>query len=95
MEGRFRARCLATKFNRLDPNSEPREKYREKQAAVLHELVGKIGAGCFIEPPFIPDYGCNIIIGNNCFANFKYDCPNFPSATQSPSMIEDRLFLHC
>jgi hypothetical protein len=31
---------------------------------LLRNLVGKVGDGTFIEPPFLPDYGCNIMIGN-------------------------------
>jgi acetyltransferase-like isoleucine patch superfamily enzyme len=38
---------------------------------LLRELVGKVGEGTFIEPPFMPDYGCNISIGKECFVNFK------------------------
>lgn len=72
MQGRHRARCLAHKLNTMDPGSMPMEKFHEAQAALLQQILGKMGEGSFIEPPFLPDYGCNVIMGKNCFANFKY-----------------------
>ena len=72
LEARHKARCGARKFNTLDPNSEPYDQFARTQFSVLEELVGKIGQGTFIEPPFLPDYGCNMIIGRDCFMNFKY-----------------------
>jgi hypothetical protein len=38
---------------------------------LLENIVGKAGRGSLIEPPFNPDYGCNIIMGEECFINFK------------------------
>ncbi|KAF5518299.1 Nodulation protein L [Colletotrichum aenigma] len=38
---------------------------------MLKDILGKVGPGTFIEPPFIPDYGCNVVIGENCFINFN------------------------
>jgi hypothetical protein len=35
-------------------------------------MLGRVGKGTFIEPPFNPDYGCNVIVGENFFANFGY-----------------------
>ena len=37
----------------------------------LDNILGKAGKGSLIEPPFNPDYGSNIILGNDCFINFK------------------------
>ncbi|OJD35220.1 nodulation protein l [Diplodia corticola] len=71
LEGRHRARCLAYKYNNLDPNTAPYDKHGETQHALLSEILGKIGPGTFIEPPFVPDYGCNVSIGKNCFMNFN------------------------
>jgi hypothetical protein len=39
---------------------------------MLGEMLGRVGSGTFIEPPFYPDYGCNVIMGKNCFMNFGY-----------------------
>ena len=45
-------------------------------SARWHELItydfGEVGEGVFIKPPFHCDYGTNIYIGKNFFANF--DC---------------------
>ncbi|KAK9413936.1 putative Maltose/galactoside acetyltransferase domain-containing protein [Seiridium unicorne] len=34
--------------------------------------MGGVGNGTFIEPPISIDYGCNIILGENFYSNFKY-----------------------
>ncbi|KAG7088016.1 hypothetical protein E1B28_012053 [Marasmius oreades] len=68
LQGRHRARCLAYDFNNRDPRTE---QYVEKQSDAIEKMLGKVGPGTFIEPPFRPDYGCNIIIGKNFFANFN------------------------
>lgn len=44
----------------------------EKRKSLFKELLGKVGDNFYIEPPFRCDYGCNIEIGNNFYAN--YDC---------------------
>ena len=56
----------------MDPGSMPMEKFHEAQAALLQQMLGKMGEGSFIEQPLRLDYGCNVIMGKNCFANFKY-----------------------
>ncbi|KAF7551734.1 hypothetical protein G7Z17_g4790 [Cylindrodendrum hubeiense] len=70
LEGRHKARCLSYKYNNLDPNSGGFKEVSEIRMKMLEEILGKVGRGTFIEPPFIPDYGCNIIMGENCFMNF-------------------------
>jgi maltose O-acetyltransferase len=40
--------------------------------AVLAELLGSLGKEAYIRPPFFCDYGYNITLGDNVFANF--DC---------------------
>jgi maltose O-acetyltransferase len=37
---------------------------------LLEQLVGSVGEGTEIRPPFFVDYGSNIRIGARCFANF-------------------------
>ena len=49
-------------------NTEPEEKQR---VTVLRELLGRIGSGTFIQPPFACDYGYNVSIGDNTFVNFN------------------------
>ncbi len=43
-----------------------------RRSEILESLMNKVGKNIFIEPPFRCDYGSNITIGNNFYANF--DC---------------------
>ncbi|QXC36238.1 sugar O-acetyltransferase [Aeromonas sp. FDAARGOS 1407] len=45
--------------------------WQEKPArdALLHELLGGRGRECAINPPFFCDYGANIFVGENFYAN--------------------------
>ncbi|KAJ2989389.1 hypothetical protein NUW58_g3490 [Xylaria curta] len=70
LEGRHRARCLAYDFNNLNPNHGTREQTDGERARMLAGLLGRVGPGTYIETPFMPDYGCNVIVGENCFMNF-------------------------
>lgn len=42
----------------------------ERRAAILAELLGTIGEGVVIRPPFHCDYGYNIRLGRGTFLNF-------------------------
>lgn len=48
------------------------EEQKEYRAELLKELFKKTGDNIYIEPSFKCDYGCNISVGNNFYANF--DC---------------------
>lgn len=48
------------------------DKLTEARLEVLKKLVGKVGKDTLVEPPFTPDYGCNIVIGEETAINFKY-----------------------
>lgn len=52
-------------FNRLPPDS------RGQIPALLRDLLGKTGEAIMIEPPFHCDYGWNIEVGDNFFANYN------------------------
>ena len=52
-------------FNNLRPSQE------EKQKAILRELLGGFGAHFQVNQPFRCDFGENIYIGENFFANFN------------------------
>jgi maltose O-acetyltransferase len=56
-------RALADHFNRPDLSEE------ERHAALL-ALLGEVGEGTEIRPPFYVDYGWNIAIGSRTFANY-------------------------
>ena len=63
---RLRAQTLTHRYNLTSP-----EQTRERQE-ILGELLGSIGKGATIEPPFRCDYGTQIRAGRNLFLN--YDC---------------------
>ncbi len=65
VELRLNARKLIKKFN----DSEPDE--IEKRTGILKELFGSTGNDIYIEPDFRCDYGCNIYVGENFYANFN------------------------
>ncbi|KAJ5332883.1 maltose/galactoside acetyltransferase [Penicillium brevicompactum] len=71
LEARHKCRGLATDYNNLDTKTISYDRVFEKRLELLRKLVGKAGDGTFIEPPFLPDYGCNIIIGSQCFINWN------------------------
>ena len=60
---RIKVKNLCMKYNQLRPeDTETRKNY-------LHQICGKIGSPIHIEPVFFCDYGYNIEIGNNFYAN--------------------------
>jgi maltose O-acetyltransferase len=59
-----RAIALTEAFNGC-PASQPQERRR-----ILGELLGAVGEGSEIRPPFHCDYGYQITIGSRTFANF-------------------------
>ena len=59
-----KARRLLKKYNyHLDSEDEKR------RSAILKELLGFVGEGVWIEPPFHADYGENVFVGENTFIN--------------------------
>jgi maltose O-acetyltransferase len=63
VEDRRRCRSLLQKIN-----GQPDE---EERLALFRELLGRIGSGSFIQPPFACDYGSNVSIGDHVFMNFN------------------------
>ena len=61
MENKKRIYC----YNNLSPEQG------EEQAALIKEIVGKCGENIWIETPFHCDYGWNIEVGENFFANYN------------------------
>lgn len=44
----------------------------DKRKQLLKKMFGKIGEGCYIEPPFHANWaGKHVFMGNNCYANFN------------------------
>ncbi|KAL4974152.1 maltose acetyltransferase-domain-containing protein [Aspergillus desertorum] len=75
---RHRCRGVASDYNTLDTKTISWEEIGERRFELLKNVVGRVGEGTFVEPPFWPDYGCNIVIGKECFVNFKYAPPSLP-----------------
>ena len=71
LEARHLCRGLSADYNNLDTKTVTFDKIGDKRLELLRKLVGKVGDGTFIEPPFLPDYGCNTVIGKDCFFNWK------------------------
>lgn len=53
------------RFSALPPQA------REEAAALLKELFGKTGESVHVVPPLYCDYGTNIQVGENFFANYQ------------------------
>lgn len=64
------ARKNARMVTRLFNNTTEEE--REYRKELLKNLFGGCGKDIYIEPTFKCDYGCNIYVGENFYANF--DC---------------------
>lgn len=61
-------------FRAFQLQNEYLEKSRtnpEQAYEVLAQLVGNLGEGAYIKPPFMVDYGSNITMGKNSFANYN------------------------
>lgn len=57
------ARALMQRYNTLDSTA------LEKRGEILHEMLGEVGQGVWIEAPFYCDYGELIHIGEGTFVN--------------------------
>lgn len=66
VKDRLNARRLTRIFNNT------LEDEIENRTEILKELLGEVGESIYIEPTFKCDYGYNIKVGNNFYANF--DC---------------------
>lgn len=58
-------REMIWEFNRLRPSQ------KREQHAILNSLLGAHGENYHFNQPFRCDYGCNIFVGENFFANFN------------------------
>ena len=38
---------------------------------IIRKVFAKVGENCYIEPPFRANWGCNMHVGNNFYANFN------------------------
>lgn len=58
--------------NRTQMYNETSAGEEDKRKQLLADLFQSVGAGAYVEPPFRCDYGSNISVGENFYANF--DC---------------------
>ncbi len=65
MKDKATARKICSRYNESIEDNKLRE-------SILSELFAKVGSNPIIKPPFKCDYGYNIYVGENFFANF--DC---------------------
>lgn len=79
---RLRAAKLCHQLEQLSPDRE------EERAALLRELLGAVKGSCTINPGFRCDYGSNITIGDNFYAN--YNCVILDCA---PVTFGDNVFI--
>ncbi|WP_435096656.1 sugar O-acetyltransferase [Halarchaeum sp. P4] len=63
---RERARELTARYNDAGPNAD------DERRRILEELFGSVGEGAHVEAPFRCDYGEQIHVGRDFYANF--DC---------------------
>lgn len=64
-EKMMRTRFLLQEYNSVAPDN------MERKREILRELLGRTGENFYIEPPFHCDYGCNMEIGENFYANYN------------------------
>lgn len=63
MEERFVCKELCYDYNHLRPRQ------MERRQELMRRILGRVEGRCLIEPPFWCDYGYNISIGENFYAN--------------------------
>lgn len=64
LEERIAAQKRTYEYNHTSPDDV------QRLDKILRSILGKCGSSVFINPPFRCDYGYNIEIGNNFFANY-------------------------
>ena len=60
----LRARKLFGRYNKIDPSND------RKLDRLIKKIFGKTGERIHVQPPFYCDYGINISVGENFFANY-------------------------
>lgn len=65
LRDRQNAKKLCREYNDADPLD------MDTKASVMKKILGKVGENFWIESPFMCDYGYNIEIGRNFYANYS------------------------
>lgn len=61
----YECKELLYDFNASRPSQV---EYREK---IIRKVFAEVGENCYIEPPFHANWGCNMHVGKNFYANFN------------------------
>jgi hypothetical protein len=57
-------------FNDLSiPDGSTLMSLKERRMTVAKNLLGQLGEGASIEPPFFVGWGCNVFMGDNVYIN--------------------------
>lgn len=64
VSARKKARHLMAEYNTSGPDDE------QTRREILRRLIGKVGQGVWVEPPFSCDYGEFIELGDGVYVNF-------------------------
>lgn len=75
LEERLRCKDMCYEYNNLRPSM------LQERDKMLRQLLGEVGSNVVVEQPFFCDYGYNIKVGSNFFANFN--CVMLDEATIS------------
>lgn len=59
------------KYNTYFPEDATAQSLEKDRDDMLRQTFGKVGKSPFVEPPINIDYGCNIVVGDNFYSNFK------------------------
>lgn len=65
LNDRQKAKKLCREYNDADPLD------MEKRTEIMSRILGKAGGNFWIEQPFLCDYGYNIEVGENFYANYN------------------------
>lgn len=79
---RMACKELCRNYNDLRP------KDMKGRESLLHKIFGSIKGGILIEQPFYCDYGYNIVVGKNFYANF-----NLVILDEAPVTFGDNVFI--
>lgn len=82
IEERLRCKELCRDYNDLRPRQTA------EREALLRRMLGEAGEGIIIEQPFYCDYGYNIRVGKNFYANF-----NLVILDEAPVTFGDNVFI--
>ena len=59
-----------TAMDRMQAYNASSARAAQERRRLLEQLLGSVGAGTVIRPPFVVDFGTHITVGERCFANY-------------------------